>query len=120
MTSSTKGKPNEDGLLQSNDQWALLPPDPDQSLDPDHRGKPTLTYFMPWIAEQDMPATLASCCRALDSAPPDWPGVKLFFVEKPSPGFVLRITKGWEPANTAQEQALFKKILWEIQRIERS
>lgn len=119
MNSPSKST-DDDKLLQSNEQWVLLPPDPDESLDPDHRGKPTLTYFMPWIAEHDIPASVASSCRALDSDPPDWPGVKLFFVEKPSPGFVLRITKGWEPANVAQEQALFKKILWEIQRIERS
>lgn len=117
---STENTDADGGFLERNEHWALLPPDTSKSLHNERKGKPVLIFFMPWIAEEDMPVTMISTCNNLTSHPPDWPGIKLGFVEKPSPGFVIHITKGWEPANSAQERALFQKIIWEIQRIERS
>lgn len=117
---SSKNTDGDSDFLERNDHWALLPPDTSNSLHNERKGKPILVFFMPWIAEEDMPTTLISTCKNLIGHPPDWPGIKLAFVEKPSPGFVIQIVKGWEPANPAQERALFQKINWEIQRIERS
>lgn len=111
---------DETAHLQQNDQWLLLPPNPAEVLPSEKQGKQILVFFMPWIAEEDISPQLLATCHALAANPPDWPGIKLGFVQKPSPGFVLRIVKGWEPANSTQEQNLFQKIMWEIQRMERS
>lgn len=117
---SSQDEVDDSVFLHINEQWALLPPDPANNLSVENNGKPTLTFFMPWIAEDNMPNAMLNCCHSLSANPPDWPGIRLGFVEKPSPGFVIRIAKGWEPANATQERSLFQKVLWEIQRMERS
>ncbi|WP_370263608.1 hypothetical protein [Limnobacter sp.] len=118
--SSKQVNAEEDGFLIMDQHWALLPPDPENSISIEQNGKRILTFFMLWIDENNISPSLLATCKNLASNPPDWPGVRLEFTETPSPGFLIRIVKGWEPANSKQEQSLFQKVLWEINRLERS
>lgn len=106
--------------LQFDEHWVLVQADPMTSLPVWISGKQILTYFLPWIGEDPMPERLMNACIRLGNNPPDWPGIQMKFTQDPSPGFVLNITKGWEPSNSKQEKDLFQKLIWEIQRVLRS
>lgn len=74
------------------------------------------TYLLIWTADEKMPDLLLQACRQLLAAPPHWPGVTLRFHERPEPGFMIDVIKEWVPASQSEEEALFKKLIWEIER----
>lgn len=102
-------------MLASNEEWALLRPLAPPSASDEAEIKPN-TYFLLWLAEEDMPEDLLAACQQISKDPPNWPGVRMGFQNTPSPGLTLEFSRGWEPVNTTQEEDLFGKILWEIQR----
>lgn len=76
----------------------------------------TETYLFVWTADGDMPDQLLQACRQLQTDPPQWPGSQIRFEESPEPGFLIDIAKEWKPASTLEEEALFNKLMWEIER----
>ncbi|HEX4844509.1 MAG TPA: hypothetical protein VFV57_12620 [Limnobacter sp.] len=96
-------------------QWVLMPAEEAQTQTP-AQGKSPLLWFLVWAGEQDCPPSITQACLRLHKDPPAWPGVSMVFQTQPTPGFVLRIQAEWSPKTTAQEQALFEKLIWEINR----
>lgn len=74
------------------------------------------TYLFVWTAEEKMPDLLIQACRQLQTDPPQWPGSTVRFEESPEPGFLIDMAKDWLPASPSEEENLFKKLIWEIER----
>lgn len=74
------------------------------------------TYLFVWTAEVDMPDQLLQACRQIQTDPPQWPGTTIRFEDSPDPGFLIDIPKEWKPASPIEEEALFNKLIWEIER----
>lgn len=107
---------DEQNLLATNEQWALFGPPSTDSTSTGQSCNEDTTLFFLWISEDELPTQFLAACEILNTDPPDWAGIKLSFQAEPSPGFCLEISKGWEPVNEEQEEDLFRKMIWELDR----
>ena len=106
----------EQAMKIMNENWALIRSNeisPSLAVSGNPGGE---TYLLIWTADETMPDLLLQACRELLAAPPHWPRVTHHFHERPEPGFLIDVVKEWVPAGHSEEEALFNKLIWEIER----
>lgn len=108
---------NQIDLRIFNEQWGLLRSRSLNGSDMQPFESHHSFWFFLWIGDDDIPIPILSACQMLSKNPPRWNGVELKFQSEPSPGFTLTIAKDWTPSSDVQEEELFKKMIWEIERL---
>lgn len=103
----------EELLLVTNQQWGLFDADPINL----QAGQALVKYLvLLWLPEETPSNLLLAACEKLNSDPPNWPGTTLTFESEPSPGFCLEISREWWSDSENQQEELFRKMMWEIER----